>query len=147
MDHFIYSKGNENEDFKICLKIARYIQENRDNIIWAGGYYPRMKETKYRGIKAYREIVKNTGEDDVGLCSKFLKLLRNEYFCEGDWIRTGHKEVAEILFKNDEDIYIGKEEKAKSKSEDSCELINIINETELSSEDIKSIIKHLVSLL
>lgn len=149
MDHILYIVDeNEHEDFTTMMKLGKYIQEHRNEIVWKGGFYPRLEDTVYRGTKAFMQIIKNIGGGDLKTCTKFLKLLRHEYFVDGKYFRTNKKEIAESIFSDDERIYIGEEENSKEDKEDNVpELINIIDEVELSSEEIKQLINHLVEKL
>lgn len=143
MDCFIYSVEENNEEFEIIFKLAKYIQENREEIVWGGGFYPRFKDTNYRGQKAFRQILSCIGMTDIRGCSKFLKLLRHEYFCEGDWIKTSRKELAEDMFSDNKGVYIGKDEKVRVDNSFD-ELINVIDEMSLDSDEWKDVIHHIL---
>lgn len=142
MDCFIYSV-EENEEFQTLFKLAKYLQEHREELVWNGGFYPRYKDTNYRGQKAFNQILNAIDETDMRKCSKLLKLLRHEYFCEGDWIKTSRQELATEMFQDNKDIYVGTEEKVKSNSAFD-ELLNVIDEVELESDEWKDIIHHIL---
>ena len=142
MDYYVYNL-TENKDFVSFFNLAKYIQENRDNIVWKGGFYPRLKETNYRGAKAFEEILKQIEFEDFKFAVKCLKLLRHEYLCDVDFVKTSKKEIAESLFEDDDNVYVGTEQKEIEVSHFE-DLINIINETDLDSSEWKDVIHNIL---
>lgn len=141
MEYYVYS-STDDKDFVSFFNLAKYIQENRENIVWNGGFYPRKTDTNYRGAKAFQEIMKAIDMSDFKFGVKCLKLLRKEYFCDVEWVKVSNKEIAEDLFEG-KDVYVGTEEKEIQPNyfED---LMNVINETDLESDQWKDIIHNIL---
>jgi len=49
----------KNERNTIICKIINYLHHYSDDVCLGNGYYPRMKDTKIRGVKAFEEILKH----------------------------------------------------------------------------------------
>jgi len=71
-----------------------------------------------------------------------FEVVKKEYFCDVEWVKVSNKEIAEELFQG-KDVYVGTEEKEIQPNyfED---LMNVINETELQSDEWKEIIHNIL---
>jgi len=65
MKYILYNKDNEEgkKHFNNCLKTIKQINDLKKDVIY-NSCFPRLKECKYRGIQAFKKLIKKHYEKD-----------------------------------------------------------------------------------
>ncbi len=79
MKYILYNKDNEEnkQHFNNCIKSIKQINDLKADVIYNSSF-PRLKESKYRGIQAFKKLIKKHYEKDNN--KKFIFNESNKIF-------------------------------------------------------------------
>lgn len=144
----------KDEKNKIYCKIINYLNHYHNELVFGSGFYPRSKDSKSRGIKAFEEvlkIIKDKLKWDISISKlkstpKLFKVFKDNkqcYVVEKDNFFELHKIKEKDFHKLELSLYV-EEEEGDNINEDKLILIKeFIEENELNLLEKLNLIHHL----
>jgi len=82
MKYILYNKDNEEnkQHFNNCIKSIKQINDLKADVIYNSSF-PRLKESKYRGIQAFKKLIKKHYEKENK--KDYIKIMANMIKDEG----------------------------------------------------------------
>tara|TARA_E500000305_G_scaffold32970_3_gene25017 strand:+ start:4240 stop:4707 length:468 start_codon:yes stop_codon:yes gene_type:complete len=154
---WLISSDNESNDFNEFKAIMKWFHTHQDQLLLQtkNSYYPRLSNTDKRGIASVKEICKLICLDEgiavsIGTVVKYIPLTKLHYTLNTEGVIVYNNEVANRIFKDHQDIKVSVYNPVVIDEVEVSfidEVVSLLDAENVTSDDIKKMIKALVDKL